>query len=163
MVSGLALTGTLVNCIRMMAMESLLDFNGHVSVRLLDDRLLINSRCSPSAGINSDQIVMTDMDCNLIEGDDEPPSEMIIHTETCLLSWRSLLGAVRSRLSVRAPRKLRFYCYMRLIFPTPTWIAQYEPTSDVFLQSLEFDQHCTNGQYELWCIAGKFLRDIDRS
>ena len=41
-----ALKGKLVTCIRMMAMEGLLDFNGHVSVRLLDDRLLINSRYS---------------------------------------------------------------------------------------------------------------------
>jgi len=71
----------LVTCIRMMVMEGLLDFNGHVSVRLPDDRLLINSRYSTRAGISPDQIVMADLDCNLVEGEDEPPSETVIHTE----------------------------------------------------------------------------------
>lgn len=68
-------------CIRMMAMEGLLDFNGHVSVRLPDDRLLINSRYSTRAGVTPEQIVMADMACNLIEGEAEPPSETVIHTE----------------------------------------------------------------------------------
>lgn len=71
----------LVTCIRMMAMEGLLDFNGHVSVRLPDDQLLINARYSTRAGVTTDQIVMADMDCNLLEGEDEPPSETVIHTE----------------------------------------------------------------------------------
>jgi L-fuculose-phosphate aldolase len=71
----------LVTCIRMMVMEGLLDFNGHVSVRLPGDHLLINSRYSTRAGVTPDQIVMTDMDCNLLIGEDEPPSETVIHTE----------------------------------------------------------------------------------
>jgi len=71
----------LVACLRMMVMEGLLDFNGHVSVRLPDDRLLINSRYSTRAGVTPGQIVIADMDCNLIEGEAEPPSETVIHTE----------------------------------------------------------------------------------
>lgn len=71
----------LVTCIRMMVMEGLLDFNGHVSLRLPDDRLLINSRYSTRAGVTPAQIVLADMDCHLIEGEDEPPSETVIHTE----------------------------------------------------------------------------------
>lgn len=71
----------LVTCIRMMAMEGLLDFNGHVSVRLGQDRMLINSRYSPRAGVELDQIVLADMDGRLVEGEEEPPSEAVIHTE----------------------------------------------------------------------------------
>lgn len=76
-----ALKEKLVTCIRMMAMEGLLDFNGHVSVRLPDDRLLINSRYSTRAGVTPAQIVVADMDGNLVEGEAEPPSETVIHTE----------------------------------------------------------------------------------
>jgi L-fuculose-phosphate aldolase len=65
----------------MMAMEGLVDFNGHVSVRLPEDRLLINSRYSTRAGITPDQIVTAGMDGNLVEGTDQPPSETVIHTE----------------------------------------------------------------------------------
>lgn len=71
----------LVTCIRMMAMEGLLDFNGHVSVLCSEDRLLINSRYSTRAGTTIDQIVVADMDGNLVEGDADPPSETVIHTE----------------------------------------------------------------------------------
>ncbi|RME43457.1 MAG: class II aldolase/adducin family protein [Chloroflexi bacterium] len=82
----------LVTCIRLMAMEGLLDFNGHVSLRLPDDRLLINSRYSTRAGITPEQIVIADMDGNLLEGDDEPPSETVIHTE--IYQARPDVGAV---------------------------------------------------------------------
>lgn len=71
----------LVTCIRMMAMEGLLDFNGHVSVRCSEDRLLINSRYSTRAGTTLDQIVVADMDGKLVEGEADPPSETVIHTE----------------------------------------------------------------------------------
>jgi ribulose-5-phosphate 4-epimerase/fuculose-1-phosphate aldolase len=81
-VSDLAeLKDRLVTCIRMMAMEGLMDFNGHVSVRLPGDRLLINSRYSTRAGVTSEQIVIAGMDGRLVEGSDEPPSETVIHTE----------------------------------------------------------------------------------
>ncbi|MFQ5614783.1 MAG: class II aldolase/adducin family protein [Anaerolineae bacterium] len=80
-VSIAALKEKLVICIRLMAMEGLLDFNGHVSARLPGERLLINSRYSTRAGVTPEQIVMADMDCNLVEGEDEPPSETFIHTE----------------------------------------------------------------------------------
>ena len=76
-----ALKEKLCACIRMMAMEGLLDFNGHVSARLPGERLLINSRYSTRAGVTPEQIVIADMDCNLLEGTDEPPSETVIHTE----------------------------------------------------------------------------------
>lgn len=75
------LTEKLVTCIRLMAMEGLLDFNGHVSARLPGDRLLINSRYSTRAGVTPDQIVIADMAGKLVEGDDQPPSETVIHTE----------------------------------------------------------------------------------
>ncbi len=73
----------LVTCIRLMAMEGLLDFNGHVSARLPGNWLLINSRYSTRAGVTPDQIVLVDMDGKLIDAtaDDEPPSETVIHTE----------------------------------------------------------------------------------
>lgn len=77
----LSLKEKLVVCIRLMAMEGLLDFNGHVSVRLPDERLLINARYSTRAGATPDQIVIADMAGKLIEGDDQPPSETVIHTE----------------------------------------------------------------------------------
>lgn len=78
-VSGL--TQRLVTCIRMMAMEGLLDFNGHVSARLSNEHMLINSRYSTRAGTTPDQIVVADMEGKLVEGQDEPPSETVIHSE----------------------------------------------------------------------------------
>ncbi len=71
----------LATCLRLMAMEGLVDFNGHVSVRLPGDRLLINSRYSPRAGVTPAHLVVADMEARLVEGDDEPPSETVIHTE----------------------------------------------------------------------------------
>ncbi len=71
----------LVTCIRMMAMEGLMDFNGHVSMRLPDGNLLINGRYSTRAGVTGEQLVVADLDSQWVSGEDRPPSETYIHSE----------------------------------------------------------------------------------
>lgn len=72
----------LITAIRLMAMEGLIDFNGHVSCRLPGtDRVLINSRYSSRLGLTVDDIVTVDLAGRLLEGKAEPPSETPIHTE----------------------------------------------------------------------------------
>ncbi len=72
----------LVTVVRLMAMEGLIDFNGHVSCRLPDtDHVLINSRYSSRFGLTVDDIVTVDLAGQLLEGKAEPPSETAIHTE----------------------------------------------------------------------------------
>ena len=76
-----ALREKLIRCIRMMDMIALVEHNGHVSVRIPGtDQVLIQSRYSSRATLTSKDIVTVDLQGNLLEGEDEPPSETPIHT-----------------------------------------------------------------------------------
>jgi ribulose-5-phosphate 4-epimerase/fuculose-1-phosphate aldolase len=71
----------IVSAIRMLESAELLDMNGHLSFRVPGtDRVLINSRRASRAALTVDDIVTIDLDGNLLDGDDEPPSEYHIHT-----------------------------------------------------------------------------------
>ena len=64
-----------------MDMIGLVEHNGHVSVRIPEtDQVLIQSRFSSRAALTSKDIVTVDLQGNLLEGEDEPPSETPIHT-----------------------------------------------------------------------------------
>jgi len=72
----------LADAIQMMERARLLDFNGHMSVRVPDtEYMMINTRKSSRASVTVGDLVIIDMDGRLVEGSDEAPSEYYIHTE----------------------------------------------------------------------------------
>lgn len=81
----------LVDCIRMLEMAEIIDFNGHCSIRIGDDRILINQGNCQRSSLTVDDIVTVDMDGKLIEGSAKPPLEFHLHT-----------GIYRARADVRA-------------------------------------------------------------
>lgn len=71
----------IVTAIRMLESADLVDMNGHLSYRIPGtDRVLINSRRASRATLTVDDIVTMDLEGNLVDGEDEPPSEKHIHT-----------------------------------------------------------------------------------
>ena len=71
----------IVTAIRMLESAGLVDMNGHLSYRIPGtDRVLINSRRASRASLTVDDIGTMDLEGNLVDGEDEPPSEKHIHT-----------------------------------------------------------------------------------
>lgn len=71
-------------CTRIMNMDWLIDYSGHIGVRLPDDGgLLIQSFDDSRAAIAPDDLLICDFEGNLIDGPDGkvPPREVFIHTE----------------------------------------------------------------------------------
>ena len=71
-------------CTRIMNMEGLIDYSGHVSVRLPDNGgILIQSFDDSRAALEPDDLLVCDLDGNLVEGPPgkAPPREVFIHTE----------------------------------------------------------------------------------
>jgi len=87
----LALRQQLVDCIRMLEKADIIDFNGHCSIQIGDDRILINTNSCKRAFLTVDDIVTIDMEGNLIEGKANPPLEFHLHT-----------GIYRARSDVKA-------------------------------------------------------------
>lgn len=82
-------------CTRIMNMEGLIDYSGHVSVRLPDGSgLLVQSFDDPRDALEPDDLLICDFDGNKIDGpaDKAPPSEVYIHTE--ILKARPDVNAV---------------------------------------------------------------------
>lgn len=70
----------LADALLMMERAEIIDFNGHMSARVPGKpHMLINSAPSVRSAITVDDIVTTDLDGNLIEGDAPPPAEFHIH------------------------------------------------------------------------------------
>ncbi|HLG72533.1 MAG TPA: class II aldolase/adducin family protein [Chloroflexota bacterium] len=67
---------------RMCAHERLFDYSGHVSVRHPDgEHVLIHSHGAPRYDVTANDVLVIDLDGNVVEGDDRPPTEMYIHTQ----------------------------------------------------------------------------------
>jgi len=82
----------LADAITMLERLSIIDFNGHCSIRLRDGRILINSGASTRSALTPGDIVAIDEDGALVDGDARPPLEFHIHTE--LYRRRPDIGAV---------------------------------------------------------------------
>jgi len=82
----------LMDAIAMLERLSIIDFNGHCSLRLPDGRILINSGASTRSALTAEDIVAIDADGSLLEGKDRPPLEFHIHTE--IYRRRPEVGAV---------------------------------------------------------------------
>ena len=81
----------LVDCIRMLEKAEIIDFNGHCSIRVGEDRILINQGNCQRSRLQVSDIVTIDMEGKLIEGVANPPLEFHLHT-----------GVYRARSDVKA-------------------------------------------------------------
>ncbi len=69
----------LVDCIRMLEQADIIDYNGHASIRLDDERILINIGSCQRSRLTVEDICTIDLDGNLIEGNGKPPLECHLH------------------------------------------------------------------------------------
>ncbi|MGB0631592.1 MAG: class II aldolase/adducin family protein [Alphaproteobacteria bacterium] len=69
----------IVRCIRMLEHNGILDYNGHASVRLDGERMLINIGSCQRSQLTADDICTIDFDGNVIEGNGKPPLEFHLH------------------------------------------------------------------------------------
>ena len=86
-----ALKLQLVDCIRMLEQSDIIDYNGHASVRVGDNRLLINIGSCQRSRLKVGDICTIDMEGNVIEGNGKPPLEFHLHA-----------GIYRARADVKA-------------------------------------------------------------
>jgi L-ribulose-5-phosphate 4-epimerase len=71
----------LAACTRLLVMQEVMDFSGHVSARIPGtDRVLIQPRDTSRAALTADDILVVDLDCNILEGEGPAPSETALHT-----------------------------------------------------------------------------------
>lgn len=69
----------LATCIRMLEQQGIIDFNGHCSIRLPEDRLLINVGSCRRSRVSPKDIVLIDHDGAVLEGAGKPPLEFHLH------------------------------------------------------------------------------------
>ena len=81
----------LVDCIRMLERSDIIDYNGHASIRVGENRLLINIGSCQRASLTVADICTIDLEGNVIEGNGKPPLEFHLHA-----------GIYRARPDVKA-------------------------------------------------------------
>ena len=81
----------LVDCIRMLEQSDIIDYNGHASIRLDDERMLINIGSCQRSRLTAADICTIDMEGDVIEGSGKPPLEFHLHA-----------GVYRARPDVKA-------------------------------------------------------------
>jgi ribulose-5-phosphate 4-epimerase/fuculose-1-phosphate aldolase len=69
----------LVDCIRMLERSDIIDYNGHASVRVGDNRLFINIGSCQRSRLTVEDICTIDFDGNVIDGKGRPPLEFHLH------------------------------------------------------------------------------------
>ncbi len=69
----------LVDCIRMLEQSDIIDYNGHASIRLDDNRILINIGSCQRSRLTVDDICTIDFEGSVIEGKGKPPLEFHLH------------------------------------------------------------------------------------
>lgn len=69
----------LVDCIRMLERSDIIDYNGHASIRVGEDRMFINIGSCQRSLLTVDDICTIDFDGNVIEGNGKPPLEFHLH------------------------------------------------------------------------------------
>ena len=82
----------LVDCIRMLEQSDIIDYNGHCSIRLDDNRVLINIGSCQRSRLTVDDICMIDLEANQIEGKGSAPLERHLHCG--IYRVRSDVGAI---------------------------------------------------------------------
>ncbi len=69
----------LVDCIRMLERSDIIDYNGHASIRVGDDRMFINIGSCQRSLLTIDDICTIAFDGTVIEGNGKPPLEFHLH------------------------------------------------------------------------------------
>ena len=69
----------LVDCIRMLEQSDIIDYNGHCSIRLDDDRILINIGSCQRSSLTVEDICVIDLEANQLEGKGNAPLERHLH------------------------------------------------------------------------------------
>ena len=75
----------------MLEQSDIIDYNGHASIRIGDDRMLINIGSCQRSALTIADICTIDMEGNVIEGNGKPPLEFHLHA-----------GIYRARTDVKA-------------------------------------------------------------
>jgi ribulose-5-phosphate 4-epimerase/fuculose-1-phosphate aldolase len=69
-----------VTCSRILVMQGILGYSGHLSARVGDDLLLIQPRDLSRAALTPEDLLVVDLDGGVVSGDGVPPAETAIHT-----------------------------------------------------------------------------------
>ena len=69
----------LVDCIRMLEQNDIIDYNGHASIRVDDSHILINIGSCQRSQLTVDDICTIDIEGNVVEGKGNPPLERHLH------------------------------------------------------------------------------------
>jgi L-fuculose-phosphate aldolase len=79
MSNNLELKQELVDCIRMLESQDIIDYNGHASILLPNNTMLINIGSCQRSQLTVDDICTIDMEGQVIEGAGKPPLEFHLH------------------------------------------------------------------------------------
>jgi ribulose-5-phosphate 4-epimerase/fuculose-1-phosphate aldolase len=69
----------LVDCIRMLERSDIIDYNGHCSIRVDNDRILINIGSCQRSSLTVEDICVIDLEANQLEGKGNAPLERHLH------------------------------------------------------------------------------------
>jgi ribulose-5-phosphate 4-epimerase/fuculose-1-phosphate aldolase len=114
----------LVHCIRMLERAGIMDYNGHASTRIGENRMLINIGSCQRSQLTVDDICTIDFDGNIIEANGKPPLEFHLHAG--IYKARSDVDAVihchpnwSTILSTAGVEYLPVYAQGSLVYPLP--------------------------------------------
>ena len=115
----------LVRCIRMLERSGIMDYNGHGSIRLGEDRMLINIGSCQRSQLTSDDICTIDFEGTVQDGNNgKPPLEFHLHAG--IYKARSDVDAVihchpnwSTILSTAGVAYLPVYAQGSLVYPLP--------------------------------------------
>ena len=116
----------LVRCIKMLEHSKIMDYNGHASIKIKKNQLLINIGNCQRSQLNTSDICQIDFDGNVVEGKGKPPLEFHLHTG--IYKARSDIGAVihchpkwSTILSTARQEYLPVYAQGSLLYPLPVF------------------------------------------
>jgi L-fuculose-phosphate aldolase len=75
----LKLKQQLVDCIKMLEHQGIIDYNGHASIKLSETQMLINTGSCQRSALTVEDICTIDLQGNLLEGTNKPPLEFHLH------------------------------------------------------------------------------------
>jgi L-ribulose-5-phosphate 4-epimerase len=76
-----ALREKVTACTRLLTMQEIIDFSGHVSVRVPGtDHILIQPRDTSRAGLKAGDLLVVDLAGRIVDGEGPAPSETALHT-----------------------------------------------------------------------------------
>ncbi|MFM9966821.1 MAG: class II aldolase/adducin family protein [Burkholderiales bacterium] len=114
----------IVDCVRMLEQADIIDYNGHVSARVGENRVLINIGSCQRSALTVDDICAVDLEGKMIEGRANPPLESHLHCG--IYRVRSDVKAVvhahskwTTFLTMVGAKYLPVYAQGSLLYPVP--------------------------------------------